>query len=64
MIEEVKFSKVFKGFRGEPPVDKERVADIILKVSKIMGTGIKKLEINPLIVSSKICKAVDFRIVK
>ena len=64
MIEEVKFSKVFKGFRGEPPVDKERVADIILKVSKIMGTGIKELDINPLIVSSKICKAVDFRIVK
>lgn len=62
MISEIKLSKIFKGFRGEPPVDKNKIADIILKVSDIMLSGIKELDINPLMVSSRICKAVDARI--
>lgn len=63
MIDEVRFSKVFKGFRGAPPIDKKIVAGMILKVSNMMETGkYKELDINPLLVSHEGCKAVDFRI--
>ena len=62
MVGEVKFSKVFKGFRGEKPVKVADVIDAILKVGKIMcKEKITEMDINPLLVSHKGVVAVDVR---
>ena len=53
MIEEIRFSKILDGYRGEPPVNKNRVIDVLLSVNKLMiKEKVKELDINPLMVSS------------
>jgi len=65
MVEEIKYSKILKGFRGQPPADINKIIDVLLKVSRIMtDEKIKEMDINPLIVSNKGAKAVDVRIIK
>ena len=65
MINDIKYSKILKGYRGEPPVKMNEIINILLKVSKIMmKEGVKEMDINPLIVSHKEAKAVDVRIIK
>ncbi len=65
MVNETKFSKVLKGFRGQPPAKIKSIVDVLLKVSKIMmKEKVKEMDINPLIVSHKEAKAVDVRIIK
>ncbi|NIO22553.1 MAG: acetyl-CoA synthetase [Candidatus Aenigmarchaeota archaeon] len=65
MVGEVRYSKILKGFRGEPPVKINEITDILLRASKIMmKEKVKEMDINPLIVSHKGAKAVDVRIIK
>lgn len=65
MIDEIKYSKILKGFRGEPPTKMNEIINILLKVSKIMmKEKVKEMDINPLIVSHREAKAVDVRIIK
>jgi acyl-CoA synthetase (NDP forming) len=65
MIEEIKYSKILKGFRGEPPANTNEIINILLKASKIMmKENVKEMDINPLIVSRRGAKAVDVRIIK
>lgn len=65
MINDIKYSKILKGYRGEPPVKMNEIINILLKVSKIMmKENVKEMDINPLIVSHKEAKAVDVRIIK
>jgi acyl-CoA synthetase (NDP forming) len=65
MVNEIKFSKVLRGFRGNPPVNTKAIVDILLKVSKIMiKENIREMDINPLMVSPEGAKAVDVRIIK
>lgn len=65
MINEIKYSKILKGFRGKPPADEKKIINVLLKVSKMMmREKIKEMDINPLIVSHKEAKAVDVRIIK
>ncbi len=63
MINETKFSKILQGYRGEK-ADIDAVAEIILKVSRIMTRNkkIQEIDINPLVIGSK-CKIVDARII-
>jgi len=65
MINEIRYSKILKGFRGEPPVKMKEIIDILMKVSKMMmNENVKEMDINPLIVSHRGAKAVDVRIIK
>ncbi len=65
MINEIKYSKILKGFRGEPPAKMKEIINILLGASKMMmKENIKEMDINPLIVSHKEAKAVDVRIIK
>ncbi len=65
MINDIKYSKILKGYRGEPPVKMNEIINILLKVSKIMmKENVKEMDINPLIVSHQEAKAVDVRIIK
>ncbi len=65
MINEIKYSKILKGYRGKPPAKMNEVINVLLKVSRIMmKENVKEMDINPLIVSHNEAKAVDVRIIK
>ncbi|WP_106498368.1 acetate--CoA ligase family protein [Lentibacillus sp. Marseille-P4043] len=66
MIEEIKGYKILKGARGKPPVDIDAIADVLLRVSKLVSDykdEIKELDINPLIVYEKGIVAADAMLV-
>jgi len=64
MIEETKYYKVLKGYRGKM-CDIEALKDILLKTSKLLEENqeIVELDINPVMVLKKGAVAVDARIV-
>ncbi|MBN2042320.1 MAG: acetate--CoA ligase family protein [Candidatus Aenigmarchaeota archaeon] len=65
MIDEIKFSRVLKGFRGEEPADRNKILDVIMSVERLMRKEkITELDINPLMVSGDGVRAVDVRIIK
>lgn len=55
MIQEIKAVAILQGVRGEKPVDLKEIADVIVRVSKLLHDypQIKEFEINPLIISPK-----------
>ncbi len=65
MINEIKTSKILKGFRNIPPVYIEGIKETLLRVSQLVNDfpEIKELDINPLIVDEKRVIAVDVRFV-
>jgi acyl-CoA synthetase (NDP forming) len=65
MISEIKSSKILSGFRGQPPADKEAIADIIVKTSKLLmeNQEIESIDLNPVIVYPQGALAVDVRII-
>ncbi|OQW98789.1 MAG: CoA-binding protein [Desulfobacteraceae bacterium A6] len=65
MIERLKSQKLLNGFRGYPPVDREILAKIIVRLGDL-GCGnpqIKEIDINPLIAGKNGIVAVDAVIV-
>ena len=64
MMKEVKNFPLLTGFRGSVPVDMDKLADAIVKVSEIITEmeEIKEIEINPLIASETDAIAVDARV--
>ena len=64
MMKEVKSYPRLTSFRGSVPVDMDKLADAIVKVSEIITEieEIKEVEINPLIASEKGAMAVDARV--
>jgi len=63
MINQVKASRLFKGFRNIPPADTEKIKETILRISQLVSDfpEIKEMDINPLIVKEKEVVAVDVR---
>ncbi|MFN4227939.1 MAG: acetate--CoA ligase alpha subunit [Candidatus Ratteibacteria bacterium] len=63
MINEIKTSKILKGFRNMPKMDVNSIKETLLKVSQLVSDFpvIKEMDINPLIVREKGCIAVDVR---
>ena len=46
-------AKLFEGYRGKPPADKEALAEALVAVSKMataLGPRLKELDINPVFV--------------
>jgi acyl-CoA synthetase (NDP forming) len=64
MMKDIKGHVLLEGFRGKKGVDRDALADIIVKVSKLMMSreDIMELDINPVIASEKGAVAVDARI--
>lgn len=56
---------MLEGFRGLPPVDRQALAEIILKISRLAldFPRIAELDVNPLICSPQGIKAADALIV-
>ncbi len=65
MINRISAQKILNGFRGEPPVEKEEIAKIIVRLGE-MGIAfpqIREIDINPLICSRKGPVAVDATVI-
>jgi acetyl-CoA synthetase (ADP-forming) len=65
MMQEVKSYPLLTGFRGSKPVDMEKLASTVMKLSDILLEieEIKEIEINPLLVHEEGAVAVDARVV-
>jgi len=65
MMREVKSYPLLTGFRGSKPVDIEKLASTVMKLSEILLEieAIKEIEINPLMVYEEGVVAVDARVV-
>ncbi len=63
MIDEIKISKLFDGYRGKK-LNKKSVVKTLLNISKLAEKEkIKEMDINPLFVNEKECIAGDIRII-
>ena len=64
MIDEIKSSVIFDGFRGRPPSDKPAIVKLIQKVSEIVQAYplIQEIDLNPVIVHNQGLTIVDARI--
>ena len=65
MIKEIKAYKILEGARGNPPVDQETLADILLKTSDMLMDcpEIKELDMNPILAYPDGARIVDARII-
>jgi len=66
MMAELRSARIFDAFRGEPPVDREHLAETLLAVADIAVRfpQVSELDINPLLVNPEgRCVAVDALIV-
>ena len=63
MVDTLKASAIFDGARGTEPVDKELLADVIMRVSQLMidFPEISELDINPFTVQANSGIALDAR---
>ena len=65
MISEVKAYPILRGYRGQPPLDIDTIAKILLNTSRLVmdHQDIKELDLNPIMVYEKGAKTVDARII-
>lgn len=66
MMEDLKGIELLNGVRGQAPVDKEAIIDVLLKVSQLVvdyEDKIQEIDINPLIVYEEGIVAADALIV-
>jgi acyl-CoA synthetase (NDP forming) len=65
MIAEIRATRLLDGFRGRPPVDREAIRRVLLRLSDLMiaSPDIEELDLNPLIGYSSGVLAVDARVV-
>ena len=68
MIAELRGAKLFDGYRGSPPADKDALARMLVEVSRMaaaLGDRVKEMDINPVFVKAKGegCVAADALIV-
>jgi acetyltransferase len=66
MIQQLRGAKFLTGFRGEPPVAREKLVEVLLRMSQMIGDydHIREMDINPFLAfpDAKDCVAVDARI--
>jgi acetyl-CoA synthetase (ADP-forming) len=65
MMKEIRGYPILAGARGEKPVNMEKLAEMIVAVSRLISeNGIQELDLNPVFVNEKDCLAVDVRMIK
>jgi len=64
MISEIRGINILTGLRGEAPIDIEKLADIIVKISQLATEHpeIKEIDLNPVMASSTNADIVDVRV--
>lgn len=65
MMSEIKSAKVLEGYRGQPPVDKEALANIIVGLSKLLEENeeVESVDLNPVMAYPSGAIAVDVRVI-
>ena len=65
MLGELRGARLLAGFRGEPPVDLDAVADMIVNVGDLLVSHpeIVEIDLNPVAASAQGCVALDARII-
>jgi acyl-CoA synthetase (NDP forming) len=65
MQQELQGARLLGGFRGERPVDRDKVADILVNVGDLMLSHpeISEIDLNPVAASADGCVALDARII-
>ncbi len=65
MISEIKTAKILDGIRGQPPVDKISLVNLLMKTSSFIDQHpeIEELDINPVLATDKGVSVVDARII-
>jgi len=65
MLGELRGARLLAGFRGQPPVDLDEVADLIVKVGDLLASHpeIVEIDLNPVAASAQGCVALDARVI-
>jgi len=65
MLREIKSYNVLEGYRGQPPVNMNAIAEIIVKTSKLLEENpeIESIDLNPVMAYTDSAMAVDARII-
>ena len=66
MMDEIRGNSILGPVRGKKPVDREKLAECLVNVSRLMEheKGIKELDLNPLFADHNGVKSVDIRVIK
>jgi acetyl coenzyme A synthetase (ADP forming)-like protein len=64
MIDELRGSRLLRGYRGSPPADEHALRDVLLRVSELVRVApeIQELDLNPVIVLSAGARVADVRL--
>ena len=65
MLGEINSAKVLQGERGNPPIDRAGLIDLMMKLSTLVQAhpGISEIDLNPIIVRENGYSVVDARII-
>lgn len=65
MMSEIKSAKLLEGYRGQPPVDKQSLAKIIISVANLLEENpeIESVDLNPVIAYPDKALVVDARVI-
>ncbi len=65
MMEQIKSGAILEGVRGAPPIDKDAVIDVMMRVSALVQAHpeIAELDLNPIFAHQVGCAVVDVRII-
>ncbi|MFX0170960.1 MAG: acetate--CoA ligase family protein [Candidatus Hodarchaeota archaeon] len=65
MISEIKAAKILDGIRGQPPIDKKELVNLLMKTSTFIDQHpeIEELDLNPVFATEKGVSVVDARII-
>ncbi len=65
MMKEIKSAKLLEGYRGQPPVDRKAIADIIIAVAKLLEENpeVDSVDLNPVIAYPDGAVVVDARVI-
>ncbi|UCE12393.1 MAG: acetate--CoA ligase family protein [Candidatus Heimdallarchaeota archaeon] len=66
MLSEIKAAKILDGIRGQPPVDKKALVDLMMRTSDFIhrhSTEIEELDLNPVFATETGVSVVDARII-
>lgn len=65
MITEIKTAPLLNGIRGEPPVDKDAIVNLLMAVSDLIESypEIREMDLNPVVAHKKNLTIVDARII-
>lgn len=65
MLSEIKAAKILDGIRGQPPIDKKALVNLLMKTSSFIDRHpeVEELDLNPVFATEKGVSVVDARII-